>query len=68
MGAHRQLATPLPESVTGGIDPMNRIERSDVSRSLAKAIAYHECGKAKEAGEWARKLVHQLQQSHILKG
>ena len=42
------------------------IDRSEVSRALAKAIAYANCGKHAEAEEWARKLVVLLQQSQIL--
>lgn len=44
------------------------IDRSEVSRSLAKAIAYKQCGKDREAAEWARRLVHQLQCAEILRG
>lgn len=46
---------------------MSDINRSEVSRSLAKAIAYKNCGKDQEANEWARKLVEQLKCSDILK-
>ena len=45
---------------------MEHINRSDVSKSLAKAIAYHECGKSDAAEEWARLLVKQLKQAQIL--
>lgn len=43
------------------------IDRSAVSQSLAKAIAYKNCGKDKEATEWARKLIEQLELANILK-
>ena len=43
------------------------IDRSEVARSLAKAIAYKQCGKDQEAAAWARKLIRQLQLSEILK-
>lgn len=43
------------------------IDRAEVSRSLAKAIAYKQCGKDREALEWARKLVEQLECAEILK-
>ena len=33
------------------------IDRSEVSRALAKAIAYKSCNKDKEANEWAKKLI-----------
>ena len=43
------------------------IDRSEVSRALAKAIAYKACGKDVDAAEWARKLVVLLECAHILK-
>lgn len=43
------------------------IDRSAVAQSLAKAIAYKNCGKDKEALEWARRLVQQLECAEILK-
>lgn len=43
------------------------IDRSEVSRALAKAIAYKQCGKQKEATDWARKLVELLECAEILK-
>lgn len=43
------------------------IDRSEVSRALAKAIAYKQCGKDVEAAEWARKLVILLECAEILK-
>jgi len=43
------------------------INRSEVSRALAKAIAYKNCGKEREAEEWARKLIELLQLAAILK-
>lgn len=42
------------------------IDRSEVSRCLAKAIAYKACGKDGEAAHWARKLIEALQLSQIL--
>jgi hypothetical protein len=42
------------------------IDRSEVSRSLAKAIAYKNCGKDADALAWARRLVEQLQCAEIL--
>ena len=46
---------------------MANIDRSEVSRALAKAIAYKNCGKDKEAEEWAKKLVTLLECANILK-
>ena len=42
------------------------IDRSEVARALAKAIAYKNCGKDTEAAEWARRLVHLLECAEIL--
>ena len=43
------------------------IDRAEVARALAKAIAYKNCGKEVEAAEWARKLVRLLELADILK-
>ena len=43
------------------------IDRPEVSRALAKAIAYKQCGKDKDAEEWAIKLIRLLELSSILK-
>ena len=43
------------------------IDRSEVSRALAKAIAYKQCGKQQDAEQWARKLVELLECAEILK-
>jgi hypothetical protein len=43
------------------------IDRSEVSRALAKAIAYKQCGKDQEAAEWAVKLIRQLQVAEIVR-
>ena len=42
------------------------IDRSEVSRALAKAIAFKQCGKDVEARAWARKLVQLLECAEIL--
>lgn len=42
------------------------INRIEVSQALAKAIAYKNCGKDKEAQDWARKLVELLECAQIL--
>jgi hypothetical protein len=44
------------------------IDRTEVSRALAKAIAFKNCGKDAEAAAWARKLVHLLECAEILRG
>jgi hypothetical protein len=43
------------------------IDRSEINRALAKAIAYKECGKQAEAEVWAAILVAQLECLDILK-
>lgn len=43
------------------------INRSEISRAVAKAIAYKNCGKDKDAEQWARTLVELLQCAQILK-
>jgi len=43
------------------------IDRSEVARALAKAIAYKACGKDAEALVWAEKLVRLLECAEILK-
>ena len=42
------------------------IDRSEVNRALAKAIAYKQCGKQHDAETWARKLVELLECADIL--
>ena len=44
------------------------IDRSEVSRAMAKALAYKQCGKQREAEQWARELVRLLECAEILKG
>ena len=43
------------------------IDRSKVSQALAKAIAYKQCGKDRDAQEWARQLIRLLEMAEILK-
>lgn len=43
------------------------IDRSAVARSLAKALAYKQCGEQAKAEAWARQLVKQLECADILK-
>ena len=44
------------------------IDRSEVARCLAKAIAYQQCDKTDQAEDWARELIRHLQLAGILKG
>ncbi len=41
------------------------IDRSEVARALAKAIAFKNCGKDREAEEWAARLVVLLERANI---
>lgn len=43
------------------------IDRTEASRAMAKAIAYKQCGKDREASQWARELVRLLECADILK-
>ena len=43
------------------------VDRSEVSRAVAKAIAYKNCGKQTEAEQWARELVRLLACANILR-
>lgn len=42
------------------------IDRTEVNRALAKALAYKQCGKQDLAEQWARELVRQLECAAIL--
>jgi hypothetical protein len=44
-----------------------RADRSELSRALAKAIAYRDCGKPNAAADWAAKLVRMLEAQQILR-
>jgi hypothetical protein len=43
------------------------IDRSAVAQALAKAIAFKNVGKDREAAIWARKLIELLELAEILK-
>ena len=43
------------------------IDRSEVNRALAKAIAYKQCGKDREAEQWARRVIELLECASILR-
>ena len=42
------------------------MDRSEINRALAKAIAYKQCGKDADAAEWARTLIELLECADIL--
>lgn len=44
----------------------NTIDRSEVNRALAKALAYKQCGQDAKANAWAVRLVELLQCHNIL--
>lgn len=43
-----------------------KIDRSAAAQAMAKAIAYKQCGKDREANDWARRLVEILECADIL--
>jgi hypothetical protein len=43
------------------------MDRQAIARALAKAQAYKQCGKQKDAEQWARELVRLLECADILK-
>lgn len=45
-----------------------QIDRVNLNRALAKAIAYKQCGKDREAEQWARQVIRELACANILKG
>ena len=45
----------------------SRLDRSEINRCLAKAIAYHDCGKEDEAQRWAIMLLKALERRDILR-
>lgn len=45
---------------------MSNLDRSEINRALAKAIAYKQCGKDVEASAWAAHLVALLEWESIL--
>lgn len=44
------------------------MNRSEINRALAKAIAFKQCGKHRNAEQWARELVRLLECASILRG
>jgi hypothetical protein len=42
------------------------IDRSEINRALAKAIAFKQCGKDDAANEWAKVLIRHLECESIL--
>lgn len=46
---------------------VSNLDRSAISQALAKAIAYKNCGKDKDAALWAIKLIELLELKEILK-
>lgn len=45
---------------------MTNLDRSEINRGLAKAIAYKQCGKHDKAGEWAVQLLDLLELGGIV--
>lgn len=44
----------------------SRTDRSELSRALAKAVAYRDCNKPEKAAAWAAELVRLLEAKAIL--
>jgi hypothetical protein len=44
----------------------SKADRSAISRAVAKAIAYHDCGKPEKATTWAAEVVRLLEATSIL--
>ena len=42
------------------------MDRSEINRALAKAMAYKQCGKHAKASQWAAKLVRLLECAEII--
>jgi hypothetical protein len=42
------------------------MDRSELNRALAKAVAFKQCGKDDEAQHWARELIKLLELEEIL--
>jgi hypothetical protein len=47
--------------------PTTKADRSAISRALAKAIAYHDCGKPEKAAAWVAELARLLNAQGILR-
>ncbi len=43
------------------------MDRSKINQALSKAIAYKQCGKERDAEQWARELLRLLELAQILK-
>jgi hypothetical protein len=44
----------------------SKADRRAISRAVAKAIAYHDCGKREKAAAWAAEVVRLLEAQAIL--
>lgn len=44
----------------------SKADRSAISRAVAKAIAYHDCGKPHQAAAWAVEVVKLLEAAEVL--
>jgi hypothetical protein len=48
------------------ISMTSKADRRAISRAVAKAIAYHDCGKPEKAAAWAAEVVRLLEAQAIL--
>ena len=64
----RLVACCLNRTLPGTSQMMtSKATRSEISQALAKAIAYRDCGKPREAEDWAARLVRMLEAEAILR-
>ena len=45
----------------------SKADRSEFNRDLAKALAYHDCGKQADAEKWAERLIYLIECGKILR-
>jgi len=60
------LGGPQTRETAKGNPMTSTTTRADLSRALAKAIAYRDCGKPAKAAAWAAELVKLLEAEAIL--
>jgi hypothetical protein len=62
---HRTNETQ-PHGFWDGHPMTSKADRRAISRAVAKAIAYHDCGKPEKAAAWAVEVVRLLEAQTIL--
>ena len=65
--SHFQRTALRSRGVYGTYNSMtSKADRRAISRAVAKAIAYHDCGKPEKAAAWAAEVVRLLEAQAIL--